>query len=209
MTETLSGSMWDEMREPCRKYNETMQKIDKLMEEATKYYTPEAEEFHPGFEFEEKYDGANWDKREYIPSEFVEPTGDDRLQPFLNEGVIRVKYLDIKDIESEGFVQNIGTPPDKKYNEGVLNLVGENCYKRGSIILVLRELTNPAFLVIDVMGEDRVRSCEFIGKIPNYRILVRARGLVARNKSEFKAALRLLNIAKPITTNKDGNQKDA
>ncbi len=68
-----------------------------------KYYTPSIEEFHIGFEYEEKYDSKNWDKREFIYSEHIDSYGEDCLDDFIIEGIVRVKYLDKEDIESLGF----------------------------------------------------------------------------------------------------------
>ena len=65
-----------------------------------KYYTPTIEEFHVGFEYEvyEDYDvlsEKSWHKETY-PS-------DTASKFYINEGLLRVKYLDLEDIESLGF----------------------------------------------------------------------------------------------------------
>ena len=56
-----------------------------------KYYTPETEEFHPGFEYEFKSYGQG-----FVETEVCE-TGE------FFQGEKRVKYLDQEDIESLGF----------------------------------------------------------------------------------------------------------
>ncbi len=63
-----------------------------------KYYTPEIEEFHVGFEYEEK--DIEWEKAvcgTYDAGDF------DALGDVSREGNIRVKHLDREDIESLGF----------------------------------------------------------------------------------------------------------
>ena len=62
-----------------------------------KYYTPEIEEFHVGFEYEEK--DIEWEKAvcgTYDAGDF------DALGDVSREGNIRVKHLDREDIESIG-----------------------------------------------------------------------------------------------------------
>jgi len=75
------------------------------MVEKSKYYTPEIEEFHVGFEYERK-------QGDKIITEIVEPLGEDfpDMGDFdyfistMDKGYIRVKYLDKEDIESLGWV---------------------------------------------------------------------------------------------------------
>lgn len=72
--------------------------------EKNKYYTPEIEEFHIGFEFEEYIPGTNteYSKQEYYTTShfnMMYNTYSNNLQ----EGWARVKYLDQSDIESLGF----------------------------------------------------------------------------------------------------------
>lgn len=67
-----------------------------------KYYTPTIEEFHVGFEYEDKLDDHN-----FINQIF----GEDRdeiyiIEEHLNDNRIRVKYLDQEDIESLGWLLN-------------------------------------------------------------------------------------------------------
>lgn len=70
-----------------------------------KYYTPTIEEFHVGFEFEDKHsdypeDEKNWIGRLYaLRAEYELDTIQDRI----GENKIRVKHLDREDIESLGF----------------------------------------------------------------------------------------------------------
>lgn len=71
-----------------------------------KYYTPEIEEFHVGFEFCDRHSNypeeeKNWIKRDYTLRAEYEL---DNISGRITEGLIRVKYLDREDIESLGFV---------------------------------------------------------------------------------------------------------
>lgn len=63
-----------------------------------KYYTPELEEFHVGFEYEMRVENE-WFYRNVIPQW-------DGLKSMIKENSIRVKYLDREDIESFGFKQD-------------------------------------------------------------------------------------------------------
>ena len=81
------------------------------IEKMSKYYTPEIEEFHVGFEFEYNKGGNNWvkhtsgnhDFRDGIIDVGVGETDDALYNPFymgISERDFRVKYLDKEDIES-------------------------------------------------------------------------------------------------------------
>jgi len=83
---------------------------DKMTE---KYYTPEADEFCIGFPYEWNYQPNRFDSDEYWlkqiydPKDFISISSYDDwsfdLQKDINNGCIRVKYLDREDIESCGF----------------------------------------------------------------------------------------------------------
>ena len=64
-----------------------------------KYYTPTIEEFHVGFECEMNTTPNNWVKASITLIHFQ------YLNKWLQEGLIRVKYLDRENIESLGFRQ--------------------------------------------------------------------------------------------------------
>jgi hypothetical protein len=81
----------------------------------SKYYTPSIEEFRVGFEYERllnesgynsywKFDliKSVWSKRVFTQSDFDKGRGWDNRRD-LEDGYIRVKYLDQSDIESLGF----------------------------------------------------------------------------------------------------------
>lgn len=61
-----------------------------------KYYTPEIEEFHPGFVFE-------WDNSRSYEEYIMESHMLEDINKDLKEGTIRVKHLCREDIEGEGF----------------------------------------------------------------------------------------------------------
>lgn len=64
-----------------------------------KYYTPEIEEFHIGFEYEWLNEDSIWIK-ECSPTEISEEGFDEQTYG------LRVKYLDKEDIESFGFIKD-------------------------------------------------------------------------------------------------------
>lgn len=70
-----------------------------------KYYTPEIEEFHVGFEYEDKFfnypeEEKNWKKRVY---EVNDSYSLQLVATRIKLDCIRVKHLDREDIESLGF----------------------------------------------------------------------------------------------------------
>ena len=80
-----------------------------MMERVTKYYTPKLEEFHIGFEYEEKF--HTWEKRIFdgtttlVENSFYDDYGCPyySIEEDIKESTCRVKYLDHNDIESFGF----------------------------------------------------------------------------------------------------------
>ena len=86
-----------------KELDNTFQKIELIiqkerkMKEEDKYYTPEIEEFHIGFEYEILQQG------DYIKTTFLTQSefGFDDVDDLIN--ISRVKYLDREDIESLGF----------------------------------------------------------------------------------------------------------
>lgn len=81
--------------------------------EESKYYTPEIEEFHIGFEFE-KYDErpATYKENNYVPTNWHKFKYDlksirlSQLGTHLHDKTIRTKFLDKEDIESLGWRLN-------------------------------------------------------------------------------------------------------
>ncbi len=72
----------------------------------TKYYTPTIEEFHVGFEFEQKIGNSVSTKDEvWLKSIFSFIPNADKILEILSGDLIRVKLLDREDIESLGWIQ--------------------------------------------------------------------------------------------------------
>jgi hypothetical protein len=70
--------------------------------EDNKYYIPQIEEFHIGFEYERKYISfEEWKKEIYL---LHYDCNLNKLNVRIIDGEIRVKYLDQSDIESLGFI---------------------------------------------------------------------------------------------------------
>lgn len=150
--------------------------------EKEKYYTPTIEEFHVGFEYEQKesfgdgtvktkedFDNANWIKKYMEIGElpYVERmlNGRNALNGICG---IRVKYLDKQDIESFGFEE------DKKV-KGVFDHVSERFY-----ITCDYWLNKDNYNFMKVRIEDEESEYSFSGTI--------------KNKSELIKLIQQLNI---------------
>lgn len=105
------------------------------MIEENKYYTPQIEEFHVGFEYELKADDGGWCYSN-VPQEIVSRC--------INDNRCRVKYLDKEDIQSLGWIHDVNMSEfdfDSFYIEpGIDNKkrfiqYGLNNYKNGQIYL--------------------------------------------------------------------------
>jgi hypothetical protein len=70
------------------------------MEMQSKYYTPNIEEFHVGFEFYIK-DDKNIFTNHFVKEDIFCRT--DLLKKYIKENFYQIKYLDQEDIESLGF----------------------------------------------------------------------------------------------------------
>ena len=129
-----------------------------------KYYTPDIEEFHSGFEYEILTLKLKDNKtiREWKKVDKLHP----ELELLLNDKNIRVKYLDREDIESLGFEYE-----DTLYVKS--NVRGDFEYW----IDIEREVENEG-LEISIDGEDNEN---------NFRGIV-------KNKSELKKLLTQLRI---------------
>lgn len=86
------------------------------MEQENKYYTPEIEEFHVGFEYEHYHDAVCDGNQDWYNDTFYFLLGTDRkrdgghtvwrmedLKEAIEKEEVRVKHLDREDIESLGF----------------------------------------------------------------------------------------------------------
>ena len=98
-----------------------------------KYYTPTIEEFHVGFEHEEKSSGL-WTSQIYnefspiINREVINEHDDrvDTIELYLKCEAIRVKHLDREDIESLGFEHRGGKTFKYKKDKGTWLLITDD-----------------------------------------------------------------------------------
>tara|TARA_R110000823_G_scaffold313450_1_gene441119 strand:- start:40 stop:456 length:417 start_codon:yes stop_codon:yes gene_type:complete len=137
----------------------------------SKYYTPSIEEFHVGFEFEDRHSNypeeeKNWISRLYtLRAEYELDTVQDRIK----NNKIRVKHLDREDIESLGWVSG------ESY--------GMSCYLRtdenGVAIIDGYQLDFHSWELVEIYQES-TSDLKFSGTI--------------KNKSELKQILKQLGI---------------
>jgi hypothetical protein len=107
-----------------------------------KYYTPEIEEFHIGFEYEVDWGPFKWKKAIYQDYMTADSMCDD----------VRVKYLDKEDIESLGFIED----PDFTYLHTFKRV-------RNNISIYTRN-----WGVFSIVNEDRMKNnIVFTGTIKN------------------------------------------
>lgn len=111
-----------------------------------KYYTPEIEEFHVGFEYEYLTNGDEWVKH------IINNKADliDCIED-IKESKIRVKYLDKEDIESLGF----------KYSEGYTL----DIYKKDN--KTIRYDPSDNHMTLEETIDERNGNILFIGKVKN------------------------------------------
>jgi len=127
------------------------------------YYIPSIEDFHVGFEYELSIDNE-WHNCGYHPIDMAEA---ERFLSQLNDGLIRVKYLDKEDIESLKYVQT-------KF-DGVLN------FNKDSIGICWMENCPSNITITDT---------NLNGNVPT-KILFNG---IIRNISELKVLLKQLGI---------------
>lgn len=142
-----------------------------------KYYTPEVEEFHVGFEYEifipEKYE---WCKETfYLNQGHIDQIRFVDIQDGSFKNPIRCKYLSHEDILSLGFIQDVRT----KHNEYLYTVISEEIDAYKTIYRLTIDFDE---IVIEVSDADSY----FKGDIL-------FRGDV-KNKYELKILLHQLNI---------------
>ncbi len=161
------------------------------MTEENKYYIPEIEEFHPGFEFEYLTVDDDWQKDIF---DSVKP-GDHEQMPFdLIKRIfnsdrskeLRVKYLDREDIEGMGFSEL--TSEDKiKTNCG---MVGGTSFKKivenEKIRITFILQFSGVYMMINKLTERSLR-----GYNEFFRICFDGK---LKNKSELKKVLKQIGI---------------
>ena len=131
-----------------------------------KYYTPEIEEFHFGFEYQEDDNNSNNWKTQNVGKDNI---GDlDYFDDLIREGNIRVKYLDQQDIEECGWIF-------KEIEIGMLSNRPLFKFKNYSLSFDRNE-HGIWLLIIDEYSDYQ----HFSGKV--------------KNKSELKKLMQMLNI---------------
>ena len=133
--------------------------------EENKYYTPELEEFHIGFEYEWLDEHNIWHKEE-TPLEITKEGFKDQTYG------LRVKYLDKEDIESLGWVYNYLT------KDFELSIQGRTDTSIFEYWLTLEDFNSTKGYRLTIDGEDNENS--FNG--------------VIKNKSQLKKLMKQLNI---------------
>lgn len=135
-----------------------------------KYYTPEIEEFHVGFEFEISVLNDNATKHIWIGQTFKGEETRTYFTEELEKKDIRVKYLDREDIESLGFKMPM---PE---GEGLPNF-----YINYDLSCSMMFSNNKDVLCrLDMLNSKHKMKTSYIGKI--------------KNKSELKRLLKQLGI---------------
>ena len=157
--------------------------------EEIKYYQPEIEEFHVGFECEIKNSSGNvfeWEKFKIIGVDDAEISGNIMDWSFydsstaIKEETVRVKCLDQEDIESFGFILT------KEYSDETVFQKQLDNYSFWEIGLQEDGFTSvELFYQIKMVGKIQPKdtwehSMKFLGKI--------------KNKSELKRLLKQLEI---------------
>jgi len=79
-----------------------MKSLDRDSMEEYKYYVPNIEDFHVGFEFE-LYDERGWNSLTFPAIIFDSGEWKLTLEAYIQDKQVRVKHLDRSDIESLGF----------------------------------------------------------------------------------------------------------
>jgi hypothetical protein len=153
--------------------------------ESTKYYTPDLEEFHQGFEYE------RWSNSAYTPEKYIKEVfefvdkddiwNDDvtnMLACAYNRGdTVRVKYLDKEDIESLGW----------KRDSLRAHQLTKQIYNKDNWMLMHNKETREVSVIVRDPSKEK-----------NYIQLSKLKGfdyLIINNKSELKKLLKQLNIA--------------
>jgi len=151
--------------------------------EENKYYTPEIEEFHVGFTYEFGKDYLG----QYLWTEFYIDHADVlsawELEEQIDDGHVRVKYLDREDIESLGWESVDKNNSGKKFYEGSF----ENS-TRGLMYFEHDWLNNK----ITIKHPNYFRDGS--GRFDGFITIID--GAVIKNKSELRKLMNMLQITK-------------
>ena len=149
-----------------------------------KYYTPEIEEFHVGFEYEHLAKGYLWflngggPKDTWMKETFSGGAGQDgesevcELDTLIDDKAVRVKHLDREDIESLGFTQIT----DDCFNISIKEYRG----RLSQEVRILFRKTILIYLAMDLDLGDKDNLVLFTGTI--------------KNKSELKVLLKQIGV---------------
>jgi len=157
--------------------------------ENDKYYTPEIEEFHVGFEFEEEF-REEWNKLsrppENLPYKFIKLQFDtshsiSRITNKIKLGKVRVKKLDQEDIESLGWKPIITKSIGKNHYEGLFE--NTTCGK----MIFEHDFFNEK---VTIKHPNYIRDAS--GNFDGYIIYVYK--LYIKNKSELRRLMKQLGI---------------
>ncbi len=143
------------------------------MDNENKYYIPTIEEFHVGFEYETYVAGSNTEYKKMAYS-LTSPLVHNAYAQGLQEGWIRVKYLDKEDIESLGW----------KFGTTFKNL--EVFHKNSNVLFFNSKsldisISEPISSNKNETMKERLTQSIFCGTL--------------KNKSELKKLMQQLNIA--------------
>ena len=155
-----------------------------------KYYTPEKEEFHPGFKYEVFQKGEVYDPKvlttfpietedKWLSFKYPDPFLGYNLDRMFKTYIIRVKYLDEEDIESVGF----------NYSEN--RFINKPHHKIN--VILFRKQKDSSFYYEIVKDELSLNVNIVLKQINSGFSKLLFQGDI-KNKSEFKKLLKQLNV---------------
>ena len=164
--------------------------LNQNKDENDRYYTPSIEEFHIGFEFEEKPKGCTefegWVKQTIHK-------GGSSIENHFNSSKLRVKYLDQEDIESLGFIKYTNNSVGENIN--VVKTINSIEFDLQNIKAFHKAVGSRAIMAkgfdIDILLNVDTNTVHIFDitkdKYPIFKGTI-------KNKSELKKVLKMLNI---------------
>jgi len=152
-----------------------------------KYYTPKIEEFHVGFEYEYRKKGAKWQNNEddEVASD-LECDDIITLKSDIKNNLVRVKYLDKKDVEE------LGWKHDPNYDgEEMPSLFEKHGHSLG--FSIDQQMTPKDTCYLLYLFPDQFVVIDSIYKCGSGREEMLFRGYI-KNISELKKLMQQLNI---------------
>lgn len=141
----------------------------KVMMMENKYYTPELEEFHVGFEYELRVTNE-WQQCEWSPRndmswfnlELIDRNGEEKFSTPAN--LIRVKYLDQEDIEELGWEEDLDAPCRYELKGYILYK-----FREDGFITIKRSFTyekyGTSFIGFDILFEGTIKNKSELKKV--------------------------------------------